>query len=383
MSAPHLFSAYSVLSVLKNSWAVNTGFTTESIEGTEKFIRRVTVADDSVYTRACSGTHFTNVRNDREAVRIDVHAHYFPVEYLDCLDRYGGNQATLFIRKAKLVSSDFRDLEAHFRNMDLAKVDLQVLSVSSQLPYFAKESEAVDAARLGNDIYARVVREYPKRFAAFACTPLPHIQASIDEMGRALDGIGMAGVTAGTTILGKSIADPAFNGFFAELNRRKAILFIHPMGGNAGSGLIESTNLTWPIGAPLEDTICMLQFMQANIPSRFPDIKIIIPHLGGFAPFLTARLDQLKERFLPGSATPPSVQAKYFWYDTVNGNPWALRCTQEAVGSDRILLGTDYPFWRDDAFKLCVDYVAEGELSAGDVNRILGGNAQQLLGLAS
>jgi hypothetical protein len=93
------------------------------------------------------------------------------------------------------------------------------------------------------------------------------------------------------------------------------------MSGAVGSQLIESSNLTWPVGAPLEDTICLLQFMQANFPSRFPDIKIIIPHLGGFAPFLTARLDQLKSRFLPDSAMLPSVQAKYFWYDMVNANP--------------------------------------------------------------
>jgi aminocarboxymuconate-semialdehyde decarboxylase len=96
---------------------------------------------------------------------------------------------------------------------------------------------------------------------------------------------------------------------------------------------------------------------------------------------LTARLDQLKHRFLPGTSELPSVQAKYFWYDTVNGYPSALKCTQEAVGSDHLLLGTDYPFWRDEAFKLCVDYVAQAGLPAGDVDRILGGNAQSLLGL--
>jgi aminocarboxymuconate-semialdehyde decarboxylase len=314
-------------------------------------------------------------------VRIDVHAHYFPVEYLDRLDQYGGNQQTLFVRKAKMVSADFRDLEPNFRNMDAAGVDMQVLSVSSQLPYFVNESEAVETARLGNDLYARVVSEYPKRFAAFACTPLPHVRASIVEMRRALDDLGMAGVTTGTTVLGKSIADPAFDEFFAELNCRKAVLFIHPMGGAVGSQLIESSNLTWPVGAPLEDTICLLQFMQANFPSRFPDIKIIIPHLGGFAPFLTARLDQLRQRFLPDSAMMPSAQAKYFWYDTVNGYPSALRCSQEAVGTDRLLMGTDFPFWRDAAFKLCVDYVAEAGLPAGDVERVLGGNAEILLGL--
>ena len=312
-------------------------------------------------------------------MRIDIHAHYFPVEYLDRLDRYGGNQQTIFLRKTKMASADSRDLDSHFRNMDLAGVDLQVLSLSSQLPYFANENEAVDLARLGNDIYAGVVREHPKRLAAFACTPLPHIAASIAEIRRALDDLGMAGVTAGTMVLGKSIADPAFDGFFAELNRRKAVLFIHPTGGSVGSQLIESTNLTWPIGAPLEDTTCLLQFMQANIPSRFPDMKIIIPHLGGFAPFLTARLDQLKHRFLPASSELPSVQAKYFWYDTVNGYPSALRCTQEAVGTEKLLLGTDYPFWRDDAFKMCVDYVAQSGLPPGVVDRILGGNAQKLL----
>jgi 6-methylsalicylate decarboxylase len=314
-------------------------------------------------------------------MRIDVHAHYFPVEYLDRLDRYAGTKATQFFRKAELAFEGFSGLDMHFRNMDLAKVDLQVLSVSGQLPYFANENDAVDAARFGNDFYTRIVGEYPKRFAAFACTPLPHVQASIDEMRRALDELGMVGVTAGTTVLGKSIADPAFDGFFAELNRRKAVLFIHPIGGSAGSPLIESTKLTWPIGAPLEDTICMLQFMQANIPSRFPDIKIILPHLGGFAPFLTARLDQLQNHFLPESAPPPSVQEKYFWYDTVNANPSALQCTQQAVGTDRLLFGTDYPFWRDDAFKLCADYIADAGLPKADVGRILDMNAQELLGL--
>jgi aminocarboxymuconate-semialdehyde decarboxylase len=200
-------------------------------------------------------------------------------------------------------------------------------------------------------------------------------------MTRALDELGMVGVTAGTAVLGKSIADPAFDKFFAELNRRKTVLFIHPIGANAGSPMIESAKLTWPIGAPLEDTICMLQFMQANIPSRFPDIKIIIPHLGGFAPFLIARLDQLQDHFLPASAPPPSVQAKYFWYDTVNANPSSLLCTREAVGTEHLLFGTDYPFWRDDAFRLCADYIAEAGLPKADVDRILDTNAQKLLGL--
>jgi 6-methylsalicylate decarboxylase len=314
-------------------------------------------------------------------VRIDVHAHYFPVEYLDRLDRYGGNEATVHIRRNKMAAADPSVLDAHLRQMDAAKVDLQVLSVSSQLPYFPSEADSIDAAKLANDLYAGIVREHPKRFAAFACTPLPHIAAAVREAARALDELGMVGITAGTAVEGKSIADPAFDGFFAELDRRKAVLFLHPVGDNAGSQVLEATKLTWPIGAPLEDTICLLQLMQADIPNRFPEVKIILPHLGGFAPFLMARLDQLKARFLPASAARPSVQAKYFWYDTVNGNPASLRCTWEAAEPDRVLMGSDYPFWRDDAYRLCVDYVSQAGLGAQDVERVLGGNAAELLGL--
>jgi 6-methylsalicylate decarboxylase len=128
-------------------------------------------------------------------MRIDVHAHYFPVEYLDRLDHHAGTSTTQFFRKAERASEGFSGIDNHLRNMALANVDLQVLSVSGQLPYFAKENSAVDAARLANDFYARIVREYPKNFAAFACTPLPHIAASLDEMKRALDDLGMVGVT--------------------------------------------------------------------------------------------------------------------------------------------------------------------------------------------
>jgi aminocarboxymuconate-semialdehyde decarboxylase len=314
-------------------------------------------------------------------VKIDVHAHYFPLEYLDRLDLYGASRITAFMRKMNLVFAGSSGIAEHLRNMDACGVGLQILSVSGMLPYFATEADAVDAARLANDIYARLVREFPKRFAAFACTPLPHARAAIEETRRALDDLGMVGVTAGTFVLGKSIADASFDEWFAELNRRKAALFIHPIGGSLGSELIESTKLVWPVGAPLEDTVCMLQFMQANFPLRFPDIKIILPHLGGFAPFLSARLDQLQDHFLNESAMPPSVQAKYFWYDTVNGNPASLRMTQELVGTDHLLFGTDYPFWRDDAFKLCVDYISDAGLPAGDEERILSGNVQGLLQL--
>jgi predicted TIM-barrel fold metal-dependent hydrolase len=317
----------------------------------------------------------------KDPVRIDAHAHYFPVEYLDLLESYGGRKMIANLRSLTIASRDSRSLEARFRMMDRAGVDMQVLSLSFLLPYFENESNAVDAARLANDLFAEIVHEHPKRFAAFACTPLPHIDASVTEMHRALDDLGMVGVTATTFVLERSIADPAFDPFFAELNRRKAVLFIHPTGGAGDSKLLQATRLTWPIGAPLEDTIILLQLVQAEFPRRFPDVKIILCHLGGFAPFLMARFDQLRDQYLPNDAAPPSVQSKHFWYDSVNANPSALACACEVCGPDRILLGTDFPYWIDDAYQLGVDYVKKSGLSKKDVVAILGGNALQLLGL--
>jgi predicted TIM-barrel fold metal-dependent hydrolase len=314
-------------------------------------------------------------------VIIDIHAHYFRTEYLDRIDALPGTHPTLFMRRKNRVSNGPEEVEAQLRLMDRAGIDLQVLSISNHFPYFPAETDAVSMARLANDLYAELVRQYPRRFAAFACTPLPHIQASIDEMHRALDELGMLGVTAGTTVLGKSIADPAFEAFWAELDRRKSVLFLHPVGGSAGSQMIEASKLTWPIGAPLEDTVCLLQLMQAEIAQRFPNVKVIVPHLGGFAPFLMARLDELQDRFLSTSATAPSIQVKGFWYDTVNAHPSALRCTRDTVGADRLLMGTDYPFWVGDAFILAVDYVRQSGLSADETDEILGENAEKILKL--
>ncbi len=170
----------------------------------------------------------------------------------------------------KLVSADFRGLDDHLRNMDRSGVGLQLLSVSGQLPYFRKGKRRGGCGAAGQRYLcahrARISEALRglRLHSAAACAT-----RRSTETRRALDELGMVGVTTGTVVLGKSITDPAFDEFFAELNRRKAVLFIHPTGGALGSQLIESTKLVWPVGAPLEDTVCLLQFMQANFPVAF------------------------------------------------------------------------------------------------------------------
>jgi predicted TIM-barrel fold metal-dependent hydrolase len=315
-------------------------------------------------------------------MRIDVHAHCFPMNYLDLLDRLGGSPVgTEFARKFSAGDSS-EELDERIRLMDGAGVERQVLSVSPQFPYFAEAGSGTQAARLANDLLAELVGRYPKRFLAFGVLPLPHADAAIAETARCLDELGMAGVTAATSVLGRSIADAAFDSLFAELDRRGAVLFLHPAGQACGSATLVESKLTWPLGAPVEDAVALLQLLQAGVPARFPRVRIVASHLGGVLPFLMRRLDHQAPWFLPERTARPSELLRRFWYDSVNANPGSLRCACEAFGSRRILLGSDFPYWRDREYGLAVRYVANSGLANEESDRILEQNAAELLGIA-
>lgn len=313
-------------------------------------------------------------------MKIDVHAHLYPVAYLDLLDRFGGSGVGTAIARGLHADNTQDDLDRRLAMMNKAGVDVQVLSVSPQDPYFSNADQGVEAARLGNDILADVVRQGGSRFAAFASLPLPHIDAAIAETKRCLDELGMLGITVSTTILGRPLADSQFDGLFSELDCREAVVFIHPSGVSLASSIVTNSHLDGPIGSPFEDTVCALQLIQARVPERFPGIKFISSHLGGCLPFLMKRIDVQARVFMPSPALP-STEAKRFWYDTVNAHPAALRCACETYGSDRLLLGTDTPYWQDDLYRLAVDYVRQSGLSDEDTERIYHQNALALFGV--
>jgi aminocarboxymuconate-semialdehyde decarboxylase len=317
-----------------------------------------------------------------DRLRIDVHGHYFPNEYLDMLDRFGGGGTGTAIARNAPGTGSPQELASRFQMMDRAGVRMQILSAAPQLPYFQNRQNAITAARFVNDAYADIVRRHPDRFVAYAATPLPHVDASIEELGRCLDSLGMVGVTMGTSVLEQSVADPAFDPFWAEMNRRGTILFFHPHGLGACSPLITANNLTWPIGATIEDTVVVAHLIARAIPSRYPRVRIIVPHLGGEISMLLQRLDNQTRMFLPAGSERPSVTAKRFWYDTVShGYVPALRCACEALGADRIVLGSDYPYEVGDVFQRCVDYIAQAGLTAAQVEAIQDRNAQAIFRL--
>ncbi|MPZ30973.1 MAG: amidohydrolase family protein [Rhodospirillales bacterium] len=315
-------------------------------------------------------------------MRIDVHAHLWSEHYLDLLARLGNSRTAVHRGLGAGETDD--ELRKRFELMDGAGIEMQVLSVTPASPHFERQADAVEAARAANDEYAALTRRFPQRFRAFAALPLPHTEAALAELGRALDELGMVGAAVTTSVAGRSLADPAFHPLYTELNRRKSVLYIHPAGCGADSPLINGHRIVWSVGAPIEDTIAIMHLVIAGIPSRYPDMKIIASHLGGLLPMVVRRVDDHMDFEAPDTPEKPSLAFRRLWYDTVGHNHVpALRAAAEALGADRLLLGTDFPYQPGELFHAAVDYVRRAGLSEDDVRAILDRNAASLFGLPS
>jgi len=312
-------------------------------------------------------------------MRIDVHAHYWTDDYLDLLVDLGKADAGA---ARGIGAGGGAELDARLALMDRAGVDMQVLSACPQMPYGQDQAKATAVAGFVNDQYAKLVQAYPDRFRAFAALPMPHLDQSIGELSRALDQLGMAGVAMNTTVLGRALVEPDYEPVWAELNRRGAVLYLHPAGNSACSPLIGNYHLTWMVGAPVEDTISVMQLITHGIPARYPDIKIINSHLGGALPMLLQRADDQYSWEAPDTPEPPSVAARRMWYDTVgHGHVPALRCAIDSLGADRLLVGTDFPYENGDVFVRAVDYINDSQIDTIAARAILDQNAATLLAI--
>jgi aminocarboxymuconate-semialdehyde decarboxylase len=309
----------------------------------------------------------------------DVHAHYWTEDYLDLLIDLGLPGAGA---ARGIGAGAGAELDARLRLMDRAGVQMQVLTACPQLPYGEDAQKTARAARFVNDQYAGLVQRRPDRFRAFAALPMPHLDESAGEMGRVLDELGMAGVAMNTTVLGRALVDPRFEPVFAELNRRAAVLYLHPAGNSACSPLIADYQLTWMIGAPVEDTISVMHLITRGIPARYPGITIINSHLGGALPMLLQRADDQYRWEAPDTPEPPSTAARRMWYDTVgHGHVPALRCAIDSLGAGRLLLGTDFPYENGDTFLRAVTYINDPQIDPTAARAILDHNASTLLGI--
>jgi 6-methylsalicylate decarboxylase len=319
---------------------------------------------------------------------VDAHAHCTPTAFAEMAARLAparrGEPYPTFHGGPPPPRADTpEDIEARIRLMDEAGVQMQVLSQPAG-PYFQNAADAVEGARLINDSYAQIVRRYPERFAAYAVLPLPHVSQSVDELRRALDELGLCGAIIACSIQQtRSPVEEEFEPLYVEMDRRGCALYFHPSGNGLCSPFLNDYGLTYAAGAPMEDTTLVTHLMARAIPVRYPNIKIVVAHYGGAMPMLLDRLDHEAPPRVKGLAEPPSVTARRLYYDTVgHGSKVALWAAWKAFGADHLLAGSDYPVTLFFApYAANFDTIREADLPAPDVERILSGNARDLLNL--
>jgi predicted TIM-barrel fold metal-dependent hydrolase len=301
--------------------------------------------------------------------RIDVHHHILPGEYLSALARIG-------ITGAGGVPFPSWSVDGALGLMDRHGIEAAVTSISSPGVHFGDAAAARDLARRCNEISARLVTDHPTRFGVFATLPLPDVGGALRELEHALDTLRLDGVVLlASQHDGRVLGDPTFDELFAELDRRHAVVFVHPT--------IPKSSATIPIDVPgfaaeftFDTSRAILNLVWTGTAERCSNVRLIFSHAGGTAPFLAWRWSLLDH--LPGTRerAPRGVMhyLKGFFYDTaLSANPHALRSLCELVPPTQILFGTDFPFAPEPVTHLTIDglthYDGFDEAARGAIER--------------
>jgi aminocarboxymuconate-semialdehyde decarboxylase len=194
--------------------------------------------------------------------------------------------------------------------------------------------------------------------------------------------LGLKGVQILTNVAGEELSDPRFEPFFAAAERLGAFVMLHPLGFTEGQRLTK-LYLNNVIGNPLETTLAVHNLIMHGTLAKFPELKLLAVHGGGFLPSYSGRIDHAwgaREDARAGLPLPPTHYLRQVYFDTVVFSVHQLEYLIEVFGADRILMGTDYPF--DMAESDPVGHVAAIEwLEERDFAAICGGNAVRALGL--
>jgi aminocarboxymuconate-semialdehyde decarboxylase len=285
-------------------------------------------------------------------------------------------------RQMENVRACLTDVEQRLRDMDEMGVDVQAISCSPfQLMYSLPPEVGAKVARAINEHLAAVVDKHPDRFVALADVPLQAPDAAAEELEYCVKRLGFRGAEIGTNVAGREISrgrDP----FWARAQALDAMIFIHPNGFTGGERLTEHYFIN-VIGNPLDSTVAVGYLVFDGVLERFPRLKIVVAHGGGYVAHYPGRMDHVW-RARPDArtalGTPPRRSLAKLYFDTIVFDPEQLHHLVNLWGPDHLVVGTDYPYdmgWYDprgflDRCRFLTD---------ADRAKILGGNAARLLKL--
>lgn len=304
--------------------------------------------------------------------RIDTHHHFVPPFYLAEVGAEAIGR-TLVSGKAPQWTPR-HSVDAMDRN------GIATAMVSISAPGFAcDDGNKADLCRRCNDYAAGMRTDFPGRFGSFAALPLPDVDASLAEIERSLGALSAEGICLLTNYNGLYLGDPRFEPVFAELNRRAAVVYVHPTEGpcNCGPALPPAS-----LEFPFDTTRAIAGLLFSGTFNRCRDIKFIFSHAGGTIPFIADRLARLERRPDYKQHVPDGVLAELrrLYYDTaLSANALAINTLLALTTSRQVLFGSDYPYAPEETMAATVTGLAGLDLAAADLAAIERGNALRLL----
>jgi predicted TIM-barrel fold metal-dependent hydrolase len=258
--------------------------------------------------------------------RIDVHHHVVPPEFAD-----------------DSMPIKLPDTAAQLRSMDSWHIQTAITSLTPRI-VLKNLHRLRKVARACNEFQAQMLRDHSERFGAFALLPLPDVDGALAEIAYALDVLRLDGVGLFSSVNERYLGDPSFDPVFDELNRRKAVVFIHPTHCEAP----EHTGLRAPpfvVEYVFDTTRAIVNLIFTGTLKRCPNVRFIVAHGGGTVPFLAQRISMLEgHRHAKGVMDVlPTLRSLYYEIASTTAQ-FALRSLQELTDPTHILWGSDLPF---------------------------------------
>lgn len=328
-----------------------------------------------------------------EQRRIDVHTHGVPEALPRLADRYGGDWPQLLptgpcTAELRLGARRFRSIDdrcwapaRRIEEMDVEGVAVQVVSpIPVTFSYGLPAAGVAELARAQNEWIAGLVRDHEGRFAGLGTVPLQDPVTAATMVIEAIGDLGLRGVEIGSNVDGRPLDDASLTDFYAACEEAGAVVFVHPW-QVLGEERLGRHGLLYSVGMPAETAAAAATLILGGVLDRHRRLRVVLAHGGGALLPMLPRIERCVT-MLPGLEPPRLEMREYlrrFWYDSLVYDPATVASLVSAVGADRVMVGTDYPF------PIGERPAGSGVLAAGldekETEAVLRGTAAELFGL--
>ena len=271
--------------------------------------------------------------------RIDVHHHLIPPAFTRAMDQRG-------LTEVASTPLPIWTVEQSIDVMDRNDIAVALTSLSAPGVHFDSKPDAISLARACNEFAAEMKQKHPSRFGSFAVLPMPFTAEACAEAIYALDVLKAEGVVLLGSTDGRFLGDPSFDELMAELDRRKTIVFVHP-NLHATTDQIGLNIPTFMIEFLCDTTRAAANLVLSGTMERYPNIRWILSHAGGFLPYIAWRLSLANNfpHFVEKAPQGVLTYIRRFYFDTaLSPSPFAMAALKALVHPSHILFGSDFPF---------------------------------------